>query len=414
MSFLAPWWLAVFAALGAAVVVLHLLARRRPRLLYFPPARFVPDRPSSAASLAAQPTDLPLMIFRLLLVLLLGLAFAQPVTRQPHGITTVVLLDRSRLAPPVDLGSVATLRAADLVLAFDSVARPVDPREAAGLPSSSGRGSLSAALVAALRATAKLAHQGDSLALTIISPFAAEEFDAATLAIRDQWKGRITLLPQRVQWDTRNPSPVVLPSDDPLSGTLPLLQPDGVFPARLVRGQPGRLDSAWAAEGGTLVVWPRAIAQMGWPRGPDDSIGGVAAGAHAVVAVFPRAFAPPAGATAAAWSDGTPAATVISLGTGCLKNVAIEIPVSGDIALRPSFLALTGRLLSPCAGEIDTTRLAPAILARLRGRAGLASSAAAAAAGESRQKTPANRWFLLGAALVFAAEPMVRRRRMSQ
>lgn len=411
MTFLAPWWLGVSAALGAAVVALHLLARRRPRPFYFPTARFIPDRPSTAASLAARPTDLPVMLLRLLLVLLLGFALAQPVTSRPYRITSIVLLDRSRLSQGMDSVAASAIRTADVVLAFDSVAKAVDPGSVAGLEASGGRGSISAALVAALRAATEMAGRGDSLALTIISPFAVEEFDAATLAIRDQWKGSISLIPQAIQRGVGDSNSIVLPPDDPLSATLELLEPDGKFSIRLVRGRPGALDSAWVNHGGTLVIWPRDLAEMAWPNGPGDSIGGVAAGHRAVVAAFPRAFAPPAGAMAAAWSDGTAAATTIALESGCVKNVAIEIPASGDLALRPSFLNLVRALLSPCAGVIDTTRASPAKLDSLRGAPGLLHSGDIA--GSLDRKTPANRWLLLGAALVFVVEPLVRRRRLS-
>lgn len=412
MTFLAPGWIGVAAAMGAAVVVLHLLARRRPRPFSFPTARFVPDRPSTAASLAARPTDLPLLLLRLLLVFLLGFAFAQPLTSRPDGTTRIVLLDRSRLAPPLDSAATSVVRSADVVLAFDSVAKTIDPGIAASLPATGGRGSISAVFVAALRAAPDLAGQGDSLALTIISPFAAEEFDAATFAIRDQWKGGIALLPQEVRWDEREAGPTVLSPDDPLSATLALLPPGSRSQARLVRGQPNGMDSAWARGGGTLVLWPRVLAEMSWPVGPGDSIGGVAAGNQAVVAGFHRPFSPPAGTMAAAWSDGSAAATTVGLGAGCVRSVAIEVPSSGDLVLRPSFLALSRKLLSPCAGEVDTARVTASSLERLRGTPRKLASVAVAA--NPDRKTPANRWLLLAAALVFVAEPLVRRRRSAQ
>jgi hypothetical protein len=412
MTFLAPGWLALCAGLGAAVVALHLLARRRPRILLFPTARFIPDRPSTAASLAPRPTDLAVLALRLLLLLLLGLALARPVRSSPDRTSSIVLLDRSRLAPVLDSPAATAVRAADVVLAFDSVAQTVDPPVAAGLPLGKGRGSISAALVAALRATPELAGRGDSIALTIISPFAAEEFDAATLAIRNEWKGRITLVPQEGRPLETDSNQVALPPDDPLSGPLALLRPAGTFLIRLARGRPSSADSAWAANGGTLVVWPRVLADMTWPRGPGDSIGGVAAGGRAVVAAFPRPVLPPQGSVAAVWADGAIAATTTQVGTGCLKNVAIEIPAAGDLSLRPSFLNLVRTLLSPCAGEIDTARVSSATLDSLRGTSGLLPSVNIA--GSLDRKTPANRWLLLGAVIVFAIEPIVRRRRVPQ
>jgi hypothetical protein len=412
MTFLAPGWLAVSAGLGAAVVALHLLARRRPRILFFPTARFIPDRPSTAASLAARPTDLPVLALRLLLVFLLGLALARPVPSRAQKTTSIVLLDRSRLAPELDSAAATTVRAADVVLAFDSVARALDPQTAAGLPATGGRGSISAALVAALRATPELAGRGDSLALTIISPFAAEEFDAATLTIRGEWKGSIRLMPQAARLPEMNSNSMVLSPDDPLSATLALLKLDRESSIRLVRGRPGSSDSAWASNGGTLVVWPRVLTDMAWPVGPGDSIGGVVAGNHAVVAAFPRPVMPPQGSMAAAWADGGIAATTSRLGPGCVKHVAIEIPASGDLALRPSFLSLARTLLSPCAGEVNSARMPSATLDSLRGTPGLLASVNVA--GSLDRKTPADRWLLLGAAILFVLEPMFRRRRVPQ
>ena len=85
----------------------------------------------------------------------------------------------------------------DALFAFDSAAHDLrgDPRvlsfrsgTSIGVPS---RGSLSAALAAAMRAASSLRGDADSVELVLISPFAAEEFDAATSAIRAAWPGRI-------------------------------------------------------------------------------------------------------------------------------------------------------------------------------------------------------------------------------
>jgi hypothetical protein len=410
MTFLAPWWLGAAALLGGAVVVLHLLARRRPRSFFFPTARFVPDRPATSAALAARPSDLPLLLLRLLLVLLLGAAFAQPVVSSRGRTSRIVLLDQSRLASPLDSGSAQLVGAADAIIAFDTSARQVPSAEdALRLEPTGARGSLSAGLVAAIRLASEQARNRDSLFLTIISPFSVEEFDAATLRIREQWNGGISLVPTPPRVPIEGRIPVALPPDDPLAAALALMEPDGHLPSRLVRGNATALDSAWARGGGTLVIWPRDLAAAGWPPGPGDTAGGVAVDDQAVVAAFPRDFVPPPGTVTAAWADGRPAATTVPAEKGCIRNVAIAVPAAGDLALRESFLRLTRSLLSPCSGWIDPARAPAAWLDSLQGSPGPHSSVITA--GDKERETPANRWLLLTAVLVFVSEPLLRRRR---
>ena len=411
MTFMAPWWLAATAALGSLVVVLHLLARRRPRTYFFPTTRFIPDRPTTAASLAARPADLPLLLYRLFLVLLLGAAFAQPVTSPPSKTTHLVLVDQSRVAPPLDSASLALVRSADAVIAFDSSAR-LFSREDLNLRPGRGRGSLSVALVAALRAAPQLAATGDSIALTIVSPFALEEFDRATSEIRQKWKGRIALALVEPRRPNLSEDRVALAPDDPIAATIALLEPDGMLSSRLVRGRALSSDTAFARAGNALVIWPSRLEEMGWARRPIDTVGGVAADNQAVVAAFPREFVPPAGALAAVWSDGAAAATVIPLGEGCIRNVAIPLPAAGDLVLRESFLRLSRSLLASCSGSSDATSAPEVWLDSLRGSERLFPSKTVG--GSVERKTPAHPWLLLSAALVFALEPLVRRRRLSR
>ena len=396
MNFLAPGWLAVVAALSTGVVVLHLLARRRPRTWMFPTARFIPDRPTTAASLAPRPTDLPLLLYRLLMVALISIAFARPVTAPPNRTVQLLLVDRSRLAPPLDSAGAALVRAADAVISFDS-----------GAP----RASLSSALVAALRVAPELATRGDSLALTIVAPFTADEFDQATLKIRSHWKGKIALAPVSPVQPVPTENRFNLPADDPLAATLARLEPAGVLPIRLARGRATSADTAWARDGGTLVIWPRMLEESGWQRALTDTVGGVATGDHAVVARFPRAFSPPPGEIAGVWADGALAATETAAAAGCIRSVAIQVPEVGDLVLRDSFLRLTSSLLIPCSGPSEAALAPSAWLDSLRGREPLFASSAVA--GRVDQKTPAHRWWLLSAALLFALEPLVRRRRVA-
>ena len=406
MTFLSPWWLGAAAIMAAGVVVLHLLARRRPKRLLFPTARFIPDQPVSAAAMARRPTDLLLLLVRVLAVVLLGLAFAHPLPAPGKQIVQVVLLDRSRLAPGIDSAQSAIIQSADLVLAFDTSARVVDPSNLADIAPSEAPGSLSAGLMAALRQAPRLAARGDSIALTIISPFAREEWDAATLSIRTQWQGRISTLAVEPRADSPAGEQLVLPADDPLSGTLALLNPSGVFPARLLRGESSAADSAFASAGGALVIWPRTPET--WEPAGGDTIGGVALQDVAVVAAFAREHRPPPGEAVALWADGDPAATLVRHGAGCIRNVAITLPDAGDLVLRDSFLRLTRELLAPCHGNVQSNRVFSAELDSIQGPASLLPSTTVQR--ENQTRTPAQPWLLLGAAALVALEPVFRRR----
>src|SRR6185436_18205171 len=78
MSFAAPLFAWIAAAVAAATVALHLLAWRRPPESPLPTARFAPERPIRMVSRAVRPADLALLALRVLIVLLVGVALAGP------------------------------------------------------------------------------------------------------------------------------------------------------------------------------------------------------------------------------------------------------------------------------------------------------------------------------------------------
>jgi hypothetical protein len=236
-----------------------------------------------------------------------------------------------------------------------------------------------------------------------------EAFDEATLRLRGQWNGHISLAITPLGEGPAVPPPV-LSLDDPLAATIALLAPTNGFESRLVRGRPAAEDSAWAANGGSLILWPRLPGELSWPSGPIDTVGGVVSGDAAVVAAFARISSPPDGEYSAVWADGRPAATTLSSGRGCIRNVAVPVSETGDLALRPSFLSLTRELLASCTGTSGSVQAGDSLLNLLRGQSSLRPALTAGAAEQHR--TPANRWLLVGAALVFALEPFVRRRRI--
>ncbi len=430
LSFAQPWLL--LAAAGAAIVIaaLHFIARRRPGTVAFPTARFVPAQSVRAPSRSTRPADIPLLLLRVLAVLLLGAAFARP-TLQPERrpLARVVALDLSasgRSAIAARDSAARYLRAGDLLVAFDSAARLVvgdAPDSLAALEGSRAAGSLSAALAAATRAAVTLRDRADSVDLVLIGPFASEEWDGATRSIRAVWPGRALLVhTERASDSTEDGSGVSDPvrpavredagvDDDPVSAVVALMRGSAVrADVRIVRGAPSAADSAWAGEGGhVLVHWP-AVAPATWPRSRlTDTVGAVVAGSAVLVADFERAFDPPAGdaGVVARWLDGAPAATESALRDGCVRNVAVSFPARGDLALGESARRFVAALSAPCGGARDHAPIGEAQLAVLRGeREGDAARVLAHGDGRENRAVP---WLLAGAALVLLLELIMRR-----
>ncbi|HSU92175.1 MAG TPA: BatA domain-containing protein, partial [Gemmatimonadaceae bacterium] len=75
MTFLAPWALWAAGAVSAAVIALHILASRNPRVTPLPTARFIPDVPLRATARAMRLSDVMLMLVRVAVVMLVGVAF---------------------------------------------------------------------------------------------------------------------------------------------------------------------------------------------------------------------------------------------------------------------------------------------------------------------------------------------------
>ena len=372
MSFATPLfaWIGVSASL--AVVALHLLAWRRPPMSPLPTARFAPEVPIRTVSRAVRPADLALLALRVLLTLLVAGALAGPrVTARAQGTARVIVVDRSsggQAGAAAVRSARGAFRAGDALVLFDSAAHVVRNPTPDSIVAREGNvtGTLSAALVAAIRAARVLQRERDSVEIVVLSAFGNDELDAAAASVRRVWPGAVRAV--RTPGTPNDSAPAGRPDvrSGPGDGVAAAMALFGAsFPGgrvRVVRDAITPADSAWAREGGAVVVWPSSGSSAGWQtRVPSDTVFGVLATATAadvsgaraatVVAPFVRRAMVPAGRVVARWQDGEPAATESALGAGCVRSVAVVVPPAGDLAVTPAFRRFAEQLARPCAGN---------------------------------------------------------------
>lgn len=382
MSLLTPLWLWLGVAGAAAVTLMHFFARQRPRPAPLPTARFVPDVAARAPSPARQPTDLLLLVLRVLALLVAGLALARPVVRPERRL----------------IGRV--------VVADDSAALDSARAHATEGDSLVTAPTLSAGLILAIRASTALRDHVDSIELVIASPFTAQRFDAATDSIRRLWPGRARLVRVAVAAEPASRRiELVGTGDDPLRAAIALLGPRSGAVSRIARGALTPADSAFASGGGVLVAWPRD------PTSPvADTVGAVAAGGVVVVAAFARPTlqlsSSPAFSVVAHWVDGAPAAVERAVGAGCIRDVAVPIPSTGDLVLRRSVRDLVDALAAPCGGPRSSTPASANRLAVLAAAGPLMPARLAPEPPERRSSASA--WLLGLVAVLLLAEQFAR------
>lgn len=416
MTWLLPSALAVggVAALGA--IAAHFITRSRPLAEPLPTARFVPRRALHARVTTLVLSDRRLLLLRMLAIASLALGVAAPEFAAAHGrVARIILVDRSRaVADPAAAAARARAlaRPGDVVIPFDTVAGIAIARDTA----SGARGSLSAALAAAIRAASAIAARADSAELILLSAFVNEETDAALVRIRDSWPGRIRLAPLPAATVARSAPGVVLQSgvDDALRAGLALM---GVLhdtgSVHVVRGHVTAADSAWAREANhVLVHWPATGGDAHWAARPAiDAIGGVAAMSGAtLVGRFPRAWRP-RGRAVARWADGEIAAGETPVGRGCIRDVGILIDPASDLTLRPSFRLFARAMLAPCGGTRDLTPIDSATMRVLAGSGPLAPASVFAA--HADVSSPWSPWLLGLGAVLLILELALRRARGS-
>jgi hypothetical protein len=433
MTFLAPWALWAAAAASAIIVALHVLASKNPRVTPLPTARFIPDLPLRATARALRLSDVLLMLLRVAVVILAGLAFARPVlTRATRPVGRVVMVDRSPAASRREAVDSAAkyYRDGDVAFMFNGDAHqlsgkfPLNGVTGESLARES-RSSLSAALAAGMRAASSLRGKADSVELVLVSSFGADEFDAATSAIRAAWPGRVRLVRlkepvprygEQVYHEVRG---TLL--DDPVRAALAFashldtgrIKTDSV---RIDRGNLASADTTRTQYGLTLVRWPAVLDSSGLrARARVDTAGAVIAGEGnqhiVVVSPFVRRFDPSPGRVVARWADGAPAATERKMMNGCVRDVAIPLPRAGDLALRESARRLVAALGAPCDFDSISGTASDSALAQLRGSGPLVATRAL----ETRT-APSDRlatWLLAAALALLLFEPLLRRQRVA-
>ncbi|MEO8577892.1 MAG: BatA domain-containing protein [Gemmatimonadales bacterium] len=428
MTFLAPEVFLAALAVAAGVVALHFIVTRQPRAGVLPTARFIPNLPATATATAKRPSDLLLMILRVLLVLAVGAALARPVLKPSRGAAArVILVDVSRASRGA-LGlrdSVKNVyRDQDALVLFDSASRIIVAGAGdsiSTLSASSREGNISGALIAAMRAASGIRDRADSLELVIVSTFASEEIDAATDSVRRLWPGKARLV--RVVSSADSIARSVVPLElratvgDPLQVSVSLARPISKAGALIVRDPPSAIDLQMvSAEGRVLVEWLAAGRPRGTlPRAKVDTIGGVIADTALVIAPFERKwkFASDSLRVAhviARWVDGEPAAIEWTSGEGCIRSVAIPVIAAGDLVIRSDFVRFVAAITGDCSGRTFEP-MTPAAIATLTGTGGMASREAFRPRTDVRSTLAP---WLLGLAIALAlAELLVRRRSSS-
>ncbi len=422
MSFLAPGFFYASLAVAAAVVALHFIVTRQPRAAMLPTARFVPNLPANATARAVRPTDLLLMLLRILLVLLIGAGLARPILKPSRSKNArVILVDASRRVGDISSlrdSAVRYYREGDAVIVFDAAARIVGGNandSLRALVKTEHDGRLSGALITALRTGSALRDKADSLELVVVSPLEPDEFDAATDSIRSLWRGKATVVQvgaKEVSVAATVPIQLRGASGDPLAVTIARVgQLAGA--AKIVRD--GIKAEDVLADGLALIDWPvstrpaRAIQTV-----KADTIGAVVSGGSIVVSAFPRrwAFTPDSigGARVVArWTDGEPAAIEWKQDKACVRSIAVPVNSVGDLPIRASFTRFVETMSGPCADNKVTASASPQRIAALTGTGGLAPRSAFEPRDDVRSTLAP--WLLALGLVAAIAELFVRRRR---
>ncbi len=420
MTFLAPVFLVAAGIAAAGVVALHFLSTREPDTELLPTVRFVPKVPVQATTITLRFSDPWLMALRVLLILLLGTAAARPLIHPfAEPVPRIAVVDVSRaVGSPAELADSARgyVEGAAAVVFFNDEAREMEEGAADSLDVFGGRarwdrtarGSLSTALITAMRIASGLRDGADSLQLVVISPFVQEERDAATAEIRALWPGRIDVV--RVAGTMPAASETTATTDS---------DPGAAAPSTSQTRQGRTVERVEWADSGATELWAE--------RETPDTIGAVRANDAVMIYPFVRRWQPASGVGETAtdaepkgtgtetrvyarWMDGEPAAFEQATDEGCVRSVAVPLPTEGDAILRPDFQRFLAELEDPCGEPAEMLPLSEAFMAEFQGDGPLAP--ASQVARQVRRVTPAVPW-LLGIAMAVALAELWLRRRLA-
>jgi hypothetical protein len=202
--------------------------------------------------------------------------------------------------------------------------------------------------------------------IVVVSTFARNVFDQATEPVRSTWDDsiRVVRMPMAVQAPVAARAEVVSADDNPVTAGVRLAESHGLLRgvSRVVRTAATSGDSAFAAGGGALLIWPRAAAG-------NDRVDGIHAGAATAIGHFIRTpGAGDSGRVIARWIDGTAAARESASGAGCVRTIGFDVPDLGDFVLTTSFQRLVAALAGPCGdppgGDVAADSVVAAIAAR--------------------------------------------------
>ncbi len=182
---LAPGALVAATVAAALITLLHFLSVRRPPVLLLPTARFLSPRDVRAVSRNRKPSDLLLLLLRVLALLAVGLAMSSPnLDSVSSSFANVIVADASWRSDSARLRELAGIDAeSDVEVVFTD-------------PSRGMRGELGSAWPAAWRAAAALLADEsgiDSVGMHVFAPTAGVESYSGWRAWRLSWPGRVVV-----------------------------------------------------------------------------------------------------------------------------------------------------------------------------------------------------------------------------
>ena len=364
IGFAMPWVFAGALAAALAIMALHFLSVRQPRVLLLPTARFVPERDARAVARQAKPSDLPLLLLRVIALLSAGAALAGARCGERGARrSSIVVIDAAQRAD-----SVALLRAASAAPTDDvAAAEPPLVLWVKGVSDDPG-----VAITAAIREAARQAQANSSLSelsLAVVVPETVRSRRGWD-AWRGQWPAAIRVVRSTSVAPADSTASVV-----PAFGTVRVVNTasgrgadvlEAAFASRgASAGRPSAADAAEVVvyrvasddveQTGVTVLWPVSGVPTGWRPAPAmDSVGAVAANGMALVAPWVRTALPPALSDSvraiAWWSDGVAAAVERVRGASCMREVAIVVDGGSDLLLSPAADGLLRALRAPCGG----------------------------------------------------------------